>query len=124
MSDRIAVMKGGHVLQLGTPTDIYNTPQHRDVAAFVGAPRINFLSIEHDSLGRPSLQGQSLEGRFPAGVAELAFRPHVASGSWSVGERHKPGIPWGQHQAHAASQPARMPCPCVSTNFVCGRKPR
>lgn len=79
MSDRIAVMKGGHVLQLGTPTDIYNTPQHRDVAAFVGAPRINFLSVEHDSLGRPSLQGQSLEGRFPAGVAELAFRPHVAS---------------------------------------------
>lgn len=79
MSDRIAVMKGGHILQLGTPTEIYDRPQHRDVAAFVGAPRINFLAVSHDSLGRESLQGQNLEQRFPAGVTEIAFRPHVAS---------------------------------------------
>lgn len=79
MSDRIAVMKGGRILQLGTPTDIYDEPQHRDVAAFVGAPRINFLKVARDSEGRPAIQGQTLEQVLPATVAEVGFRPHAAS---------------------------------------------
>ncbi|WP_153479735.1 ABC transporter ATP-binding protein [Segnochrobactrum spirostomi] len=36
MSDRIAVMSSGHVLQVGTPREIYETPQHRFVADFIG----------------------------------------------------------------------------------------
>jgi multiple sugar transport system ATP-binding protein len=79
MSDRIAVMKGGRILQLGTPTDIYDEPQHRDVAAFVGAPRINFLPVARDSDGRAAIQGQTLERMLPATVAEVGFRPHAAS---------------------------------------------
>lgn len=79
MSDRIAVMKGGRILQLGTPAEIYDQPQHRDVAAFVGAPRINFLPIVRDNQGRVSIQGQNLEQMLPATVAEVGFRPHTAS---------------------------------------------
>ena len=41
LSDRIAVMSEGHMLQIGAPTEIYETPANAEVAAFVG--RCNFL---------------------------------------------------------------------------------
>jgi spermidine/putrescine ABC transporter ATP-binding subunit len=41
LSDRIAVMNEGRVVQLGTPRDIYDRPRSRFVAEFVG--KINFL---------------------------------------------------------------------------------
>ena len=44
MSDRIAVMDHGHVLQVGTPTDIYEQPNSRFVADFIG--ETNFLSCK------------------------------------------------------------------------------
>lgn len=40
MSDRIAVMDRGRVLQLGTPTTVYHTPVNRFVAGFVGSGSI------------------------------------------------------------------------------------
>jgi ABC-type Fe3+/spermidine/putrescine transport system ATPase subunit len=42
LSDRIAVMKGGRVLQVGTPKEIYESPQTRFVAEFMG--HANFLT--------------------------------------------------------------------------------
>ncbi|MDT0263730.1 ABC transporter ATP-binding protein [Jatrophihabitans lederbergiae] len=36
MSDRILVMNEGHILQTGTPQEIYHHPSHRFVASFVG----------------------------------------------------------------------------------------
>lgn len=42
MSDRIAVMLDGRVVQEGTPQEIYLRPQHKFVASFVGS--INFLN--------------------------------------------------------------------------------
>jgi len=41
MSDRIAVMSEGEVQQIGTPTDIYESPSNRFVADFVG--ETNFI---------------------------------------------------------------------------------
>jgi spermidine/putrescine transport system ATP-binding protein len=40
MSDRIAVMNEGKIVQLGTPTDIYERPRARFVADFMGASNI------------------------------------------------------------------------------------
>ena len=40
MSDRIAVMDKGRILQLGTPTEIYDTPASRFVAGFIGSSNI------------------------------------------------------------------------------------
>jgi spermidine/putrescine transport system ATP-binding protein len=42
MSDRIAVMNEGRILQLGTPTEIYERPRSRFVADFIG--QTNFLA--------------------------------------------------------------------------------
>jgi spermidine/putrescine transport system ATP-binding protein len=44
MSDRIAVMNAGRILQIGTPRQIYNHPRERFVADFIGST--NFLSAE------------------------------------------------------------------------------
>jgi spermidine/putrescine transport system ATP-binding protein len=44
MSDRIAVMSKGHVLQIGAPREIYEHPSDRFVAAFIG--ETNFLDGE------------------------------------------------------------------------------
>jgi spermidine/putrescine transport system ATP-binding protein len=44
MSDRIAVMEAGRILQVGSPRQIYNHPIERFVADFIGST--NFLSAE------------------------------------------------------------------------------
>ena len=41
MSDRIAVMSSGKILQIGSPRDIYDRPAERFVADFIG--ETNFL---------------------------------------------------------------------------------
>ena len=51
MSDRIAVMHEGRLLQYGTPQQIYNEPRNRTVAAFVGSPPMNFIDGEVRSAG-------------------------------------------------------------------------
>ena len=40
MSDKIVVMKDGEIQQVGTPEDIYNEPQNRYVASFIGESNI------------------------------------------------------------------------------------
>jgi multiple sugar transport system ATP-binding protein len=43
LSDRIAVMYGGRIEQVGTPTEIYRAPATRFVGGFVGSPPMNFV---------------------------------------------------------------------------------
>ncbi|MFJ9896772.1 ABC transporter ATP-binding protein [Streptomyces sp. NPDC091280] len=83
MSDRIAVMHGGRVVQVGTPEDIYERPATRFVAEFIGTS--NFLTgkadgavLAVDGLGTVPLP----TGAF-TGTAHLAVRPehvHIGTG--------------------------------------------
>ncbi|WP_188311961.1 ABC transporter ATP-binding protein [Salinarimonas soli] len=43
LGDRLAVMRAGRILQVGTPREVYNRPQTAFVAGFVGAPRMNLV---------------------------------------------------------------------------------
>ena len=43
LADRLVVMNGGRVEQVGTPSEIYNRPASRFVATFVGGPAMNIL---------------------------------------------------------------------------------
>ena len=43
LANRIAIMKDGKIMQLGTPDEIYNHPQNLYVADFIGSPSMNFL---------------------------------------------------------------------------------
>ncbi len=51
MGDRVAVMRDGKLLQVGTPKEIYNEPLNVFVAGFIGSPSMN--------LAQATLEGES-----------------------------------------------------------------
>jgi multiple sugar transport system ATP-binding protein len=51
LGDRIAVMRGGTVRQIGTPKDIYREPADTFVARFVGSPPMNLVQHQNYILG-------------------------------------------------------------------------
>jgi spermidine/putrescine transport system ATP-binding protein len=87
MSDRIAVMNEGRILQLGTPGEIYERPRTRFVADFIG--QTNFLevdvtgwdgtAVDVDLQGSGRLQARVPDGIQPQGRMTLAVRPEKIS---------------------------------------------
>jgi len=80
MSDRIAVMMGGRILQCAPPDVVYEDPDRIEVAEFIGSPKINILPLEVLPDGRLSLLDRALdlavvEGS--RGVASLGLRPET-----------------------------------------------
>jgi spermidine/putrescine transport system ATP-binding protein len=75
MSDRIAVMNGGHVLQLGTASEIYDTPTTRFVADFIGES--NFL----DGTMAGYVEGMVVVSLAGAGQIRARGVPPVATGA-------------------------------------------
>ena len=51
MADRIVVLQGGSVEQIGTPLELYDRPANQFVAAFIGSPSMNFIRgrVENDA---------------------------------------------------------------------------
>ncbi len=45
MADRIAILNDGKFQQIGTPTEVYNTPNNLFVAGFIGSPTMNFIDV-------------------------------------------------------------------------------
>jgi len=50
MSDTVVVMNDGYIQQIGTPTDVYNEPENRFVASFIGESNIIEGSMIRDCL--------------------------------------------------------------------------
>ena len=52
LADRIVCMSMGHVQQIGTPLELYDSPANLFVASFIGLPPMNFLDarVEADKL--------------------------------------------------------------------------
>ncbi|AXI54220.1 Fe3+/spermidine/putrescine ABC transporter ATP-binding protein [Sulfitobacter sp. JL08] len=84
LSDRIAVMAGGRVLQVDTPSGLYERPQTREVASFIG--NMNFFrgtvrrngsamaAIETEGLGQIPVPAKDVE--YPDGAhVQVALRP-------------------------------------------------
>ena len=46
LADRIVVLNGGRVEQVGSPLELYSRPDNLFVAGFIGSPRMNFVSGE------------------------------------------------------------------------------
>ncbi|MDE6639201.1 MAG: sn-glycerol-3-phosphate ABC transporter ATP-binding protein UgpC [Acetatifactor sp.] len=46
LADRIVCMSMGHVQQIGTPLELYDTPANIFVASFIGLPPINLFDVE------------------------------------------------------------------------------
>ena len=80
MSDRIAVMMAGEILQVGAPHDLYMSPVDRRVAAFVGSPPINLLQAALATSGDVTVSGRCIGAIHDAGPARpvtLGIRPEV-----------------------------------------------
>ncbi len=45
LADRIVCMSMGHVQQIGTPLELYDTPANLFVASFIGLPPMNFIDV-------------------------------------------------------------------------------
>jgi len=60
MADKLVVMEGGHVQQVGEPEEVYLHPSNMFVAGFIGSPPMNFIPCRHnrprDMLEAPALQ--------------------------------------------------------------------
>jgi len=51
MSDEVAVMNLGVLQQFGSPDEIYNHPNNRFVAGFIGSPPMNFIDVSLEEEG-------------------------------------------------------------------------
>jgi len=77
ISDRIAVMKDGNIMQVGTPSEIYAKPENPFVAGFIGVS--NFLDCTVEEGGVVSIKNE-LKINIPmrkeyVGPAKLSARP-------------------------------------------------
>ncbi|MEO7939186.1 MAG: sn-glycerol-3-phosphate ABC transporter ATP-binding protein UgpC [Burkholderiaceae bacterium] len=75
MADKIVVLRGGKVEQVGAPLELYNRPVNTFVAGFIGSPRMNFLPAALVS------EAQHPDGApvAPAGAHEIGLRPEHAT---------------------------------------------
>jgi spermidine/putrescine transport system ATP-binding protein len=91
LSDRIAIMSAGKLLQVGAPRAVYERPEHPFVADFVGS--LNELAVVVDTLeqGTAVVRGEAgdrirvpvANGEAPGSTLRLAIRPErmrVAAG--------------------------------------------
>jgi putative spermidine/putrescine transport system ATP-binding protein len=98
MSDRIAVMDHGRILQVGAPNEVYDEPQSQFVAGFVGVSNLLELEIEsvHDGFAKLRL-GTADNVMAPVGnsarageIATVTVRPEritIAGDRPSIGEQ-------------------------------------
>jgi len=94
MADRIVVMNGGHVEQVGAPLEIYRRPSSQFVAGFFGMPTMNFLSGKIEAANdRLVFHSKNVEQVLPENLAaDLAGRKvvfgvraeHVAIGTGNM----------------------------------------
>jgi spermidine/putrescine transport system ATP-binding protein len=95
MSDTIAIMRDGRIVQFGTPQELYDAPINRYVADFVGESNLlngKVTAIEEGGASVTLSNGFVLRGRWSAAGARLAVggdgviavRPEVI-GLWQAG---------------------------------------
>jgi multiple sugar transport system ATP-binding protein len=92
LADKIVVLDGGRVSQQGSPLELYNRPDNKFVAAFIGSPAMNFFGAavtgrDGGALGLDLPGGREIEiaprgGRAPGDRAvEVGVRPeHLSLG--------------------------------------------
>lgn len=89
MADKIVVLNGGRIEQVGPPMELYHRPASEFVAGFIGAPSMNFLDVTAEG-GRLSCRGATLGAAAP-GAVRLGIRPEhlqiVSEGAGDIDTR-------------------------------------
>lgn len=81
MSDRIALLADGELIQVDTPTNMYDNPQHLNVAEFIGSPKINVIPTAINSDNGLAFSQDTFKLTEATADAEvfLAIRPEYVS---------------------------------------------
>ena len=78
LADRIAVMYGGKIDQIGSPLEIYSMPATRFVGGFIGSPPMNFIKTRCEN-GAARIGAATLPCPSASGEIELGLRGEDAS---------------------------------------------
>jgi len=77
LADRIVVMQGGVIEQVGTPRQLYELPQNTFVAQFIGSPKMNLINGE--TVGSIFTANDIAVIEAPTGACHLGIRPEHIS---------------------------------------------
>jgi len=78
LADRVVVMNGGRIEQIGRPHELYHRPKTRFVAGFIGSPAMNFMSARLQPNGDGLLLRVAPELAFPVPPTHTArYLPSV-----------------------------------------------
>lgn len=77
MSDRIAIMHDGELLQLGSPDEIYHRPVNKFVAQFIGDPPINLIDCDIKVSGGLAVAKTAVHGDLQLGRRRIVDGSHV-----------------------------------------------
>jgi iron(III) transport system ATP-binding protein len=100
LSDRVAVMREGRVLQVGPPRELYERPRTRFVADFVGTnnlvpgraiAEVDGTLVVETALGQ--LHARAMAGVGPGGAVVLAVRPENLTVGRCADDGDRGGIP-------------------------------
>jgi len=101
LADRVVVMNGGYIEQVGTPDEVYHAPASLFVAGFIGAPTMNLVPAERSGPNQLRLPESGRVIALPKPIAEsasalmLGMRPEdvdVAQGAIAPGQVDMPAI--------------------------------
>lgn len=139
LADRIALMRDGQVIEVGTPAEMYERPRHRFTAEFLGLA--NFLPGTIADRAGPLASIDTAFGRFTARAVpgegtepELFFRPHqpilqppdeqtqigegIVSDMVFLGETLDVTLRQGDHSLRLRLHPAQRPQPGERLRFA------
>ncbi|WP_412051241.1 ABC transporter ATP-binding protein [Hoeflea sp. Naph1] len=78
-ADKVVVMYGGEIVQIGTPQELFERPSHTFVGYFIGSPGMNVLPVALDGaraqLGEQSIVLPGAASRTDGKRTELGIRP-------------------------------------------------
>jgi ABC-type sugar transport system ATPase subunit len=86
LGDRLVVLEGGRIQQVGRPIDVYRAPANRFVAGFIGSPPMNFLEGRLESEG-DGLVFVSERLRVPLAPERQPARASMSAGEAALGIR-------------------------------------
>lgn len=89
LAERIVVLSGGNIMQVGTPDEIYNQPVSKFVAGFTGSPPMNFLTakIASNNNGQAEIELGSASTRLVIPFAAQSFNQTMSGRTVEFGIR-------------------------------------
>ena len=83
LADKIVVLDKGVISQVGSPLELYNAPANKFVAAFIGSPGMNFMSVDV-----AATNGRTASVLLPGGrAAHIGISASPGTGSAELGVR-------------------------------------